>query len=604
MALAFKILGPVAVSRDERSLAVGSPKQCTLLVALLLDANRVVSTEHICDLLWEDGPPRSALANLRTYAAALRRQLGAGREPRRLITRSVGYQLRVEPGELDLDTFTELSERGRYALTSGDLETARTVLSDALAIWRGAPAEDAARTATLAPVLDTLAERRAATAEDLLDARLALGEDHALIAELRRLLVAHPLRERLWAQLMTAQYRSGDPAAALAAYSTCRDTLAEQLGLEPGPHLHQLQRAILDRDPALAPRAPAPIVGVASTVTVAPRAVEVPQQLPPDVDTFVGRSAELRWLLGVEPGARIDVSGACGVGKSALVVHAAHALAAAHPDGQLYADLATTSMRPDELAPRFLRVLDPDASPTNCPDEAAARLRSLLADQHVVVVVEGVCDPAHVRGLLPAAGRSTILFTSPTMLTTLNGVQHVGLGPLPVDDAVDLLGALAGPERVTSEPAAAAALAGLCDCLPLALRVAGARLAAQPARPISWLVSRMHESASRLDELVHGDLSVRRCYEETVARLAGPPATVDTLAGRTFRLLGHLGADAVTTSAVAGQLGVPRPDAESALDRLTELRLIDPFDARSYRVRPLVRAYACEMAHAEAQLSA
>lgn len=590
VALAFSILGPVAIQRHDHYLALRSSKQCTLVATLLLNANRVVSMEHICDVLWEHGPPRSAVANLRTYVAALRRRLQSHDEAAsRLTWRGAGYQLRVEPGELDLHEFTDLAARGRTALTQGRLDEARTVLGQALALWRGPIAEGAIRSAALTPVLDSLTERRAATTEDLIEARLGLGEHHALIAELRPLLVEHPLRERLWAQLMTALYRSGDPATALAAYATCRDTLADQLGLEPGPELAGLQQAVLDRDPSLSldpPRRP---------VTLARR---VPHQLPPDVGTFVGRAAELEQLLGAA-GARVDVSGACGVGKSALVGHAAHALAEAHPDGQLHADLATPSGRTDELVPRFLRALDVDVA--RCPDEAAARLRSVLAERRVLLVVEGVTDPDQVRALVPASGSSTILLTSRTMLTALDGVRHLDLGPMPLDDAVQLLAALAGRDRIDAEPRAAALLARLCDGLPLALRVAGARLAARPRRPVSWLVDRMRTAPKPLDELTHGGLSVRRRYAGVLAE----PDGVDALTDATFRLLGHVGAGPVTTAAVAGRLGVPGPDAEAALDRLTELRLIDPFDANSYRVRPLVRAYAREVAaHADEQLTA
>ena len=292
------------------------------------------------------------------------------------------------------------------------------------------------------------------------------------------------------------------------------------------------------------------------------------------------------------------MSGACGVGKSALVGHAAQALAEAHPDGQLYADLAGPTVHPAELAPRFLRALDVDAA--RCPDEAAARLRSVLADRHVLLVVEGVTDPDQVQALLPASGGSTILLTSRTMLTTLDGVHHLDVGPMPLDDAVQLLAALAGRVRIDAEPRAAAMLARLCDRLPLALRVAGARLAARPRRPVSWLVARMRNTTRPLDELTHGGLSVRRRYAGVLAELDGG----DPVADATFRLLGRLGAGPVPTAAVAGQLGVPRPDAEAALDRLTELRLIDPFDAHNYLVRPLVHAFARELAHADAQLSA
>ena len=242
----FRVLGPVEASRDGVALDLGPRKQRAVLALLLLDANRVVPTETLIDQLWGDAPPETARSALQVYVAGLRKALGAGGAA--LATRSPGYVLAVEDGALDLDRFAALRDEAR---ATGDVRQRSALLHEALALWRGTPlaeldGEPFGVTARL-----RFEELRLAALEERIDADLALGRHAALVPELDALAADHPYRERLRAQQMLALYRSGRQADALAAYRAAREASVEDLGIEPGPELRALERAVLDQDPAL-----------------------------------------------------------------------------------------------------------------------------------------------------------------------------------------------------------------------------------------------------------------------------------------------------------------------------------------------------------------
>jgi peptide/nickel transport system substrate-binding protein len=248
----FRVLGPVEVLQDGRELPLGGPKQRVLLALLLLRANETVSRDQLIDGLWGERPPPSAAHTLDSQVSRMRKTLGEGR----LVTRTPGYLLRVEPGELDLDRFERLYRRGHEALIRGAATEAADALRSALALWRGPALVNVLYEPFGLSESERLEERRLLALEDRIKAELELGRSDELIPELEALVRDHPLRERLLGQLMLALYRSGRQAEALAALQAARHRLAEELGLEPGPHLRELERQILQHDPALAvPRA-------------------------------------------------------------------------------------------------------------------------------------------------------------------------------------------------------------------------------------------------------------------------------------------------------------------------------------------------------------
>jgi len=249
----FRVLGPVEASVDGEPIALPAAKPRALFAALLLDRNRVVPVSRLIDDLWGEVPPETAMKALQGYVSQLRKAIG----PERLLTRPPGYELRVEDGELDLDRFERLAREGRELLAAGDSKAASTRLGEALELWHGAPlaefSEPFARDAGA-----RLEDERLAALEERIDADLALGRHARLVPELEQLVAQEPLRERPRAQLMLALYRSGRQADALELYRRTRETLSEELGIEPGLELQELERRMLQHDPELERPRPAP----------------------------------------------------------------------------------------------------------------------------------------------------------------------------------------------------------------------------------------------------------------------------------------------------------------------------------------------------------
>jgi DNA-binding SARP family transcriptional activator len=250
----FRILGPLEVRKEGHPVALGGARQRALLAMLLTRANEIVSTDRLIDELWGEQPPRTALNTLQYYVSQLRKALGADR----IVTRSPGYLIRVEPGELDLERFERLVEEG-----------GAEGLREALALWRGAPLADFAYEAFAQASIGRLEELRLAALEQRLDADLALGRHGELVGELEALVGEHPLREHLRGQLMLALYRSGRQAEALDAYQATRRALVDGLGIEPGPALQELEKAVLRQDPTLA--LAAELAAPERSILVAPR---------------------------------------------------------------------------------------------------------------------------------------------------------------------------------------------------------------------------------------------------------------------------------------------------------------------------------------------
>jgi DNA-binding SARP family transcriptional activator len=596
----FGILGPLHVEDRGHPVVIRTPKQRALLAVLLMHADQVVSTDRLIELLWNGDPPIYAVRALHVHLSQLRRALdpgSAGRHRDQLLARrSPGYVLIVPPGGLDLHRFEELVARARHARAEGDATRTAGHLREALGLWRG-PALAGIDVPTLQHTVQRLEEARLTAMEERIDAELLLGQHGALIGELQELVVDHPMRERLCAQLLVALYRAGRQAEALATYARVRSRLVEELGIEPGTELQRLQRQILDADPALDP-----LPSQAGTMAVRGEQRPVPRQLPADVATFTGRAAEVdRLITAVGTAGPVMISaigGMGGIGKSALAVHAAHRLAERFPDGQLYVNLlgATANLAP--LAPlevlgRFLRALGIDARQIPAQvDEAAARFRSLVADRRLLVVLDNARDAAQVAPLLPASPGSAVLVTSRRVLATLEGAFYLHLDVLSRQEAVALLGRLAGQERLAAEPKAAEDVARWCGYFPLALRVAAARLAARPAWPVWALADRLADEQHRLDELELSDIGTRASLDVSLRELSASGDPIDRAAAAAFPLLGVPDGPDLGVPVVARLLDHTEPETEPLLERLVDAQLLESPSPGRYRLHDLLRLYA------------
>ncbi|MFI7426739.1 BTAD domain-containing putative transcriptional regulator [Micromonospora sp. NPDC049836] len=606
--LTFEVLGRPRVCRDGAALELGTPKQRVVLAALLLNPHRPLSTAQLVESIWWH-PPSAAVPNVRLYLAGLRRALHLpGESESRLRTeRAGGYRLRIEPGELDVHRLATLTDAGDQALRDGRLPVAAEQLGRALRLWRGRTLDGMTYGPAIEANVRALDEARLRVAEKWARIQLDLGRPEETVPELRALVAENPVRERLWMRLITALHQAGEPGAALAAYAELRKVLATELGVEPAPDLRVLHQRILrseaqghtgyDERPLRA----TPAGGARGRAP----AVSRPRQLPGARGELHGRDrelAQLRRLLAevVDRGpVVVTIDGVAGVGKSALAVAAA-AAAPGFPDGQLYVDLQGATpglepLRPVDVLGRFLRALGVPAA--RVPDEeaeAAALFRSTVARRRVVVVLDNAVSPAQVRSLLPGGRGCAAVVTSRRGLPEMAVADRIRLATLPPDASVAVLRQFAGPDRVAADADAARRLAELCGHLPLALQVAGARLAARPDWPVAHLADRLAAARRRLDELAVGDIAVRSSIELTYKSL-------DPTGLRAFRRLGLLPARDFSAWALAALLGVPLTEGERVLEALVTARLVEPVAAPgpgglpgTYRMHDLIRLFAAD----------
>jgi DNA-binding SARP family transcriptional activator len=580
----FHLLGPFTVTVDGHALPLGGAKQRILLAHLLLNANRLVPPGQLIDTLWPREPPTSATANLQTYVWRLRRLLPDAD----LRTRGPGYSLHVDPGDVDAHRFTRLVADAARAAQDGSAATALTLLAEAEALWRGDPLEDLPTAPAWDAELGRLAENRLAAVEERLSLQVRLGRHDSAIAELTVLLAEHPYRERLWQQYLLALTGAGRRAEALQAYATARERLVTELGVEPGPELRALQAAILAGEP-LPVTAPAP-----------PPAASPLRQLPADLPDFTGREdhvAALEAALAAGP-APVVLTGSPGTGKTALAMHVAHRLADRFPDGQLYVDLAGTGSPrdPAEVLADFLHALGVTGNGVPAGlGQRAALFRSRLAGRRVLLVLDDTATAGQIRPLLPGDAGCAVLVTTRGRLPELAGAKHVELPVFGEREAERLLAGVAGVDRIVGEPAEAAAIVRCCGYLPLAIRIAGARLAGRQAWSLRTLHDRLADEAGRLSELRVGDLGVRSSFELSLRQLAPPARTA-------FCRSALLGAQDFPSWVFDALLD--RAGTHEVLDVLVDANLVslvgrDAGGHPRYRLHDLLRCYAAELLEAE-----
>ncbi|MEU0882543.1 BTAD domain-containing putative transcriptional regulator [Lentzea sp. NPDC005914] len=587
------VLGPIEVWVGDRQVSLGGPKPRTLLAALLLQPRQVVPVERLIDLIWDESPPQTAGALVHTYVSSLRRAVGKS-----LVTRAPGYLLDVDS---DVEQFNKHLTTARQAERADDPATAITHYQHGLALWRG-PALHGVESAFARGHAMTLEESRLSAEEGLGRCELAQNRVEDAIARLSSLANAHPAREDTRELLMRAFHRAGRQADALNVYRDAREYLLDELGIEPGEKLRDLQTAILNGTLEVAPH---------RTVVVAPPVVTtqqvVPHHLPPDISDFTGREEALKQVLGLTEGQQertatptVVVSGFGGAGKSALAVHAAHLLRKSYPDGQLFADLrgAGRDLEPQEVIGRFLGLLGiPGQDQPAAPDERVELYRRTVSDRRLVIVLDNARSEAQVRPLLPGNANCFVIITSRSRLTGLEGAEPIELGFFNSVISEEMLSRIVGRERIGAEPEAAQRIAELCGGVPLALRAAGAKLLARPHWPLKTLAKRLSDERRRLDELETGDLAIRSSLKLNYSEL-------DPRHRKAFHLLSLLDLPDFGAWIAAPLLDIPPYDAEDVVEHLVDLRLVDVAGVDQigrvrYRFHDLVQLFGAEQAAGE-----
>lgn len=590
--LTIDVLGPLAVSVRGRPVAVTASRLRALLAVLAMSAGEDVSVHRLAELVWGEKPPADTRSTVQLYMMRLRRLVGADA----IRTVPAGYRLQVDPSRVDAVRFQQALE---LAATAADAATERARLGQALALWRGAPFVGV-QSAWLEQVESPrLQERYLAAVERRIELDLAAGRTDEVVAELRELTARHPLRERLWEQLMTALYRSGLQADALAAYQRLYRTLADELGVEPNHGIRELHRRILDADGTHAAHHHDPVRPAVPDLG-APSPAGRPEpisQLPRDIADFTGRNGEADKLVDALTEARsttivYGIDGMAGAGKSALAVHVAHRVLDAYPDALLFVDLYghtadRTPRTAAETLDHLLRVmgLPADQVPEGI-DERVARWRTLTMNRRILILLDNAISAEQVRPVIPGGAGCSVVVTSRRRLTDLEPTHLLSLDPMPPTDAAALFRRTSG---TTAAGAGVEEVLDLCGGLPLAIRIAGTRLRHRPAWSPAELAGRLRDQHRRLAELSLGDIGVAAAFSLSYQYLTGAQQ-------RVFRALGvHPGSQLDARSIAAG-CDLPVAAARTALEDLVDAHLLAQPAAGWYQLHDLLRVFASDQA--------
>lgn len=593
----IRLLGPVELQASGQLVSLGPPRRRAVFAALAVDAGRPVAVSELVDRIWGERPPAEARNALYSYVARIRRVLAESVRDRGIAPRLVGgtgwYRLEVDEADVDLHHFRLLTTDAQQA----QQETRQAeLLSEALQLWRGTPMADLSGM-WVEGVRVGCYERRLNAMVGWARVEASMGNHDRVIALLLDVSGEHPLAEPLTAVLMRSLYGAGRTAEALRYYAEIRQRLADELGVEPGPKLQELHRAILRGDPTDSNPA----------LIVKPKPLEytIPAQLPADLPDFTGRGEELARLdaivstAGEQPTSAVSVAitGTAGVGKTMLALRWAHRAAPHFPDGQLYVDLHGTEAptEPAVVIRGFLEGLGlpPQRIPTGL-DERAALYRSLLAGRRMLVVLDNARDAEQVRPLLPGASGCMAVVTSRQELTGL--VATEAAHPLALDllspaESRVLLTRRIGVDRVAAEPGVVDEIITRCAGLPLALAIVCARAATRTTVSLARLAAELGE-VHGLDAFDTGDAvtNLRAMYGWSYRRLRKPVA-------RAFRLLGLHPGPEVSIPAAASLIAASEHQVQAWFVELARAHLITERPAGRYVLHNLLHTYAAELGY-------
>ncbi|WP_091345146.1 AfsR/SARP family transcriptional regulator [Micromonospora rhizosphaerae] len=529
-AVRFTILGPVGARRGDADLELGGRQQRLVLALLLAHGGSVVGLSDLVDTIWNQEPPTSAVNVVHRYIGTLRRLIEPDLPVRAvgtyLIRHAAGYQLRVDEDSLDLLRFRRLVAQARQAPERGP---AVRLYTEALALSRGSCAVGLDPDARAHPAFAAIDAECSQVARDAADTALRSGQVRLVIPALRQAAGQNPLDEALQARLVLALAADGRQAEALETFQEVRRRLGDELGIDPSPELLDAYDRLLHQRTsaewwgcappplgtvAASPLAHSPADGEEAIGPVNPP--PTPAQLPPDHPFFGGRTdilARAQALLDEDrrhgrATVALAIDGMPGVGKTTLAIRLGHRLAAAYPDGQLYADLRgfaaqDCAMSPVEALRGFLSSLGvPQETAPSELHALAGLYRSILAGRRVLIVLDNCRDFEQVRHLLPGTPGCLAIVTSRNRLTGL--ITTGGAHPLPVDlpppdEAREYLVRRLGAERIAAEPAAVDEIIASSGRLPLALAVVAAHAAALPETPLAEIAAGTCGTHSLLD---------------------------------------------------------------------------------------------------------
>ena len=575
MGIDFRILGELEVLRDGAQIDLGSPRQRALLARFLVSPTEIVSTDRLIDDLWRGEPPEAAKHTLHVYISRLRKALGPDRH--RLESYATGYRLAIDVAELDASRFESGVARGREALDRGDAPGASAILREALQLWRGAPLAEFADDVFARDEAIRLEEQRIAAIEQRMWADLECGQASELVGELRELVSQYPLREVFWEQLMLALYRSGRQSEALRVFQTAKVSLADELGIEPGGALRQLEARILAQDPSL-------------TIEEVSKPPKAPPTLPLQRTSFVGRTEELDRAAELLVESRLlTMVGPPGSGKTRLALQLALEQQGRFAHGAFFVPLATID-DPDLLAATMAIALGVQDIPGEDPlDNVAA----FLADRHVLLILdnfEQILPAANQVGhMIDRAPQLSVLVTSRSPLH-INGEQQFLVPPMHVppshasSDPATVKGfdaaALFETRARAADPdfgidahnsAAVAQITALVDGLPLAIELAAARVRLLSPADLLRRLDR------RLTLLTDAPTDVDARHRTMQDAIAWSYELLESDEQELFRRLG----------AFVGGFTLEAAEAVSDLDEITTLRAIDSLLTQNLLYRPV-----------------
>lgn len=603
----LRVLGPLELWHQGRQWQLGSPKERCVLAVLGASAGEPVSVDTLMDRVWGDQPPPSAAGTMQTYLSRLRGRLKAVASAEMRLERISPrtYRLRIAPEAVDLLRFRRLRGQARVAAKGGDAERAVGLLREAEELWRGEPFGEFA--GIWAETLrGRLHEDLRSLRQERVRLELHLGRHADLIGELRELVGENPFAQDSVADLMLALYRCGRSGESLALYRSTRRRLDEELGLPPGPELQQLHQRVLEQDPSLDLPVREPTSGAVVRTSpfpaIAPPASTPPRNsLPRDNRDFTGRHGELQSLLAESDphGTALPltvVHGMAGVGKSALVIHAAHVLAAEYPDGLFYVNLRAHSEQPPCEPGEALAVLEDLAGKElsgkrqDSFDARAARWRDWLAHRRALLVFDDAGDAEQVRPLLPGTATCRVFITSRRQLAHMEGAKSVHLEVLSRTEAAALFTRIVGAARI-SEAATLYRIVGLCGYHPLAIQVTAHRFRHRDSWNLQDILDLLAHSSDLLEEIDIGS-KIATAFHLSYSQL-------DDQTRRLFRCLAlHPGPD-FTLRAATALAGTDLVQVRRGLEELSDAHLLEEHIRDRHRFHDLLAQFAVRVSRAD-----